>query len=443
MTAQTESKKSQAVIRKLSAARTRLILEKPFLGALVLRLPLVEGDASWCYSTATDAKKLYYNENYIDGLSLDETQFVLAHEALHCALSHFNRRQHRIKRRWDIACDLAINPLLIAEGFTPPRGALIMEGFDGMSAEEIYPTLDDQFEDQPHDQHIYEEQDEADQSRSENNTDGKPPPSDMPLRAADEQEDDANSSSQGLNHQGQGQGEGEQPSPMPQQASQGQGEPQPPPLTKTEKDNLDTQWQQRLAGAAQQAMQAGKLSGSLARLVDELLEPRLPWRSLLAHYMSAVARDDYTYTRPSSRRGDPAVYPSLRSGQVNIFVALDTSGSISDSELAQFVAEVDAIKAQLRARVVLQTCDNSVAEDGPWYYEPWDEFAIPREISGGGGTDFSPLFAWVEQLDERPDILVYFTDAEGDFPEFTPAYPVLWLVKGRNKVPWGQRIQLN
>jgi len=49
----------------------------------------------------------------------------------------------------------------------------------------------------------------------------------------------------------------------------------------------------------------------------------------------------------------------------------------------------------------------------------------------------------VAQQDLRPDALVYFTDAEGDFPELPPEFPVIWLVKGRAKVPWGRRIQLN
>ena len=82
---------------KLAAARTRLILDKPFLGALVLRLPMVEADPQWCRTTATDARTFYYNREYIEQLTLEETQFMLAHEALHCGLSHFARRQHRVR----------------------------------------------------------------------------------------------------------------------------------------------------------------------------------------------------------------------------------------------------------------------------------------------------------------------------------------------------------
>ncbi len=114
----------EAIETKLAAARTRLILDKPFLGALVLRLPMKPAKPEWCPTTATDARTFYYNPDYIDALSLAQTQFMLAHEALHCALSHFARRQHRIKHRWDLACDFAINPLLLEDGLVPPPNAM-------------------------------------------------------------------------------------------------------------------------------------------------------------------------------------------------------------------------------------------------------------------------------------------------------------------------------
>ena len=93
---------SNDVETKLAAARTRLILDKPFLGALVLRLPAAAADPKWCPTTATDARRLYYNEEYVGALDLEQVQFVLAHEALHCALSHFARRGHRITSRSNV-----------------------------------------------------------------------------------------------------------------------------------------------------------------------------------------------------------------------------------------------------------------------------------------------------------------------------------------------------
>ncbi len=144
---------------KLSAARTRLILDKPFLGALVLRLPMIAADPKWCKTTATDARAFYYNPIYMDGLTLDQTQFMLAHEALHCALSHFARREHRAKHRWDLACDLAINPLLVKDGLKPPPGALYLDQFDGLTAEEIYPAIADMDDEtETLDQHLYDQE---------------------------------------------------------------------------------------------------------------------------------------------------------------------------------------------------------------------------------------------------------------------------------------------
>ena len=397
---------------KLSAARTRLILDKPFLGALVLRLPMLAADSKWCRTTATDARAFYYNADYIEGLTLDQTQFILAHEALHCALSHFARREHRAKHRWDLACDLAINPLLVKDGLKPPPGALFLEQFEGMTAEEIYPAIGDMDEDtETLDQHLYD---------SENSSGG------------------GSSGQSGAAQQRGGQGDNSEAEIDPE----GGGAPQPKPLSDTERDQLSVQWQQRLAGAAQQAMRAGKLGGGLARLVDHLLQPQLPWRMLLAKYMTAISRDDYNYSRPSRREG-AAILPSLRSSQVDVVVVLDTSGSISADEIREFMSEVDAIKGQVRARISLHACDAELAKDGPWDYEPWEEFAPPRDFTGGGGTRFTPVFDWIQGRDRQPDLLVYFTDAEGEFPQQEPLYPVLWLVKGKAKVPWGQRVQLN
>jgi len=312
-----------------------------------------------------------------------------------------------------------------------------------MTAEEIYPSIKENSEEQPMDRHLYDEQNQADRGQGRNNehTDAPPKPDSSEAPQAQEK---SREKTQDKPQEGQGEQDPSQ-SPSEQQNNEQprQGAPQPQPLTPQERDNLSTQWQQRLAGAAQQAMQAGKLGGAMARLVDHMLEPQLPWRNLLAHYITSVARDDYSYTRPSTRRGDPAVFPSLRSGQINLVVALDTSGSISDAEIAEFLNEIDAIKSQVRARVILQACDAALCEDGPWYYEPWEEFSLPREIKGGGGTSFKPVFEWLEQQDQQPDLVVYFTDADGEFPKTEPVCRVLWLVKGRGRVPWGQRLQLN
>ncbi|MBC8212654.1 MAG: hypothetical protein H8E21_16475 [Gammaproteobacteria bacterium] len=446
---------------KLSAARTRLILDKPFLGALVLRLPLQAADPSWCATTGTDARKFYYNPAYIQELRADETQFVLAHEALHCALSHFARRGHRVKHRWDIACDYAINPLLLDEGLKPPPGSLMLREYRGMTAEEIYPMIQDNDMSESLDQHLYDKQEQTEggqdkqqnpldqkDSKSQSGGEGqvqrqdqsnKPAQGNQPDEPADSEKNPQQDESAGLPRQSNDQ----LPGKASGAASKDLQSSAPQPLTESEKSDLHVQWQQRLAGSAQQAQQAGKLGEGIARMIDFFLQPTLPWRVLLARHMNSISRDDYSYTRPSSRRGDPAIYPSLRSPQMNVVVAVDVSGSIDKDELDEFVAEVDSLKSQVRARVTFLTCDSKITGDSPQIFEAWEYCRLPERIMGGGSTDFNPVFEWVERHDVKPDLLVYFTDADGRFPRCQAPYPVIWLVKGRKAVPWGQRIQLN
>jgi len=158
--------------------------------------------------------------------------------------------------------------------------------------------------------------------------------------------------------------------------------------------------------------------------------------------MSATARDDFSYSRPSRREGD-YLRPALRSHQLELVVAVDISGSIKDDEIREFMDEIDALKGQVRARVTLLGCDAHLCPSAPWFFEPWEEFCRPEEMKGGGGTSFVPVFDWIEHWGGHPDLLVYFTDAQGEFPQREPYYPVLWLIKGQGKVPWGNRIQLN
>jgi len=427
---------------KLSAARTKLIIDKPFLGALVLRLPLVAADPSWCHTTATDARSFFYNPEYIASLSVSQTQFILAHEALHCALSHFARRQHRQKQRWDIACDFAINPLLTQDGLIPPPGALLEQSYEGLTAEEIYPYILENSEELTLDKHVYDSDSESGENPESHNGAGSGMrEQELDSKSDNSQPNNSPSDESSAKKEQHDNNSLDNRKPKPSQGETGAAQPQP--LTEQERDELKIQWQQRMAGAAQQAMQAGKMGADMQRLIDHLLQPQLPWRSLLTHYVSCVARDDYSYARPNNRRGGPAIFPSLRSEEIDIAVILDTSGSIADEEIQTFLSEINAIKSHLRARIIFHTCDAELCVDGPWEFESWQDFDLPTFLVGGGATDFRPAFRWLDGMDRAPQLVVYFTDAEGDFPEQEPHYPVIWLVQGKATVPWGQRVQLN
>ena len=409
--------------RKLAAARTRLVLERPFLGSLVMHLALKAVEAPWCPTFATDGRGFFFRPSFVDTLDFQETQFILAHEALHCAAGHFARRMHRTQRRWDAATDYAANMLLVDEGLKAPPGALLDARFAGMSAEEIYRLLPPDCVHATLDRHIADgcggTQDRSASMNSQAAASEVRAGAPAFVTASDDWDDAGN-----------------------ERRSSGGVEASQPALLPAEREQLARVWQSRVALAEQHARQAGRLSSSCRRVAREAVNPRLSWRALLARYMCTFARNDYTYRRPSRRDGD-ALMPSLLGEAIDVVVALDTSGSLTDEDLAEFAAELNALKVELHGRVALLACDETLDERGPWQFEPWDPIRLPADLRGGGGTSFVPVFDWVDRERFRTDVLVYFTDGEGAFPPSAPEYPVLWVVKGRAAVPWGERIQLD
>jgi predicted metal-dependent peptidase len=131
---------------RIQKARTALLLDHPFFGSLLFRL---KGRESRSIATmATDGVSLYYNPEFVDTLNSATLSGVLAHEVLHPGLHHHARRNGRDPRRWNEACDYAINPLLLDAGLSLPDGVLVDSRFREMSAEQIYNLLEAEAEQQ-------------------------------------------------------------------------------------------------------------------------------------------------------------------------------------------------------------------------------------------------------------------------------------------------------
>jgi predicted metal-dependent peptidase len=123
----------------IQKARTKLLLDHPFFGTLLFRLGARA--RSSIATMATDGVSLYFNPEFVDSLSTAESIGIPAHETMHPALQHHTRRGGREPKRWNMACDYAINPLLIDAGLTLPKNVLFDDRFRGMSAERIYSLL--------------------------------------------------------------------------------------------------------------------------------------------------------------------------------------------------------------------------------------------------------------------------------------------------------------
>ena len=393
--------------QKIARARTRLVVDLPFIGALVLHLPEVEVDPEQCKSIGTDGRKLYFNAVFIEQIRTDELTFLLAHEALHCALLHFSRRKHRDPRRWDLACDLAINPILVDEALTPPPGILLIDNYRGMGAEEIYNLLDDCDLMETVDEHYFANSDSPSASQS-NRSEG-----------FDVQGSNLNSNPDSL---------GTALSSITRQA--------------TEHD-VSELWSMRLASALQQSQSAGNLSAVLNRVFEKFSARQVPWREMIARVMTACARENYSWHRPRNRRTSEFMLPSLKSEEARIALAIDVSASISKAHLGEAIGEIQALKDQFPMVVSLYVCDSQIVEGFPRHFEQWEALAVPETLPGGGSTDFRPVFDDISLRDIPPDLLIWFTDARGRFPKRAPEYPVTWLVIGEEAVPWGNRVQFN
>src|ERR1700674_2677540 len=125
---------------RIQKARTSLILDHPFFGSLLFRLKGRECRS--IQTMATDGVSLFYNPEFVETLNAATLAGTLAHEVMHPALHHHVRRSGRDPKRWNIACDYAINPLLVDAGLSLPEGVLLDDRFRAMSAEQIYNLIE-------------------------------------------------------------------------------------------------------------------------------------------------------------------------------------------------------------------------------------------------------------------------------------------------------------
>lgn len=191
-------------------------------------------------------------------------------------------------------------------------------------------------------------------------------------------------------------------------------------------DRSETAWGTAIAAAMAAAKAQGKLPATLERMFTDILEPVAPWQDLIrAFFARKVGAGSYDWRKPDRRLIQRDIYAPQRSGNGcgDVVVAVDTSGSIGQRELDVFFAEMRGILEDVRPnRLHLVWCDAMVHHV--------DELDQSSDLGGlkphgGGGTDFRPVFNWIEEKDLKPDALVYLTDGYGTFAT-APTYPVVW-----------------
>lgn len=354
---------------KIVTARIGMLLRAPFFGNLATRLKLVNSD-EWLQTAATDGRSFYFNSRFIMALETKEVEFLVGHELLHVAYDHMERRGSRHPQLHNIACDYAVNADLVKHKVgtlitTVP--ALYDRKYDGMSSEQIYDIL-------------YENAEKIDIDAL----------SDMLLDEHLDGEGDG---------EGEGGGNGEK---------SGKGRPK---LSEEERQQIRDEFRQAMIAAAQQ-VGAGNIPGGIGRMLTELTEPKMNWRELLRMQLESTIRSDYSWMRPSKRGWHhDAIMPGMMPGEcVDIAVAIDESGSISDVMTREFLSEVQGIMDQFDSyKIHVFTFDTRVYNPQVYTSENLENIA-EYDVQGGGGTDFDCVFEFLKEEQIVPKRLVWLTD---------------------------------
>jgi len=375
---------------KLVTARIGLLLRAPFFGNLATRLKLVNAD-EWCGTAATDGRHFYYNSEFINKMPIKQIEFLFGHEVLHVVYDHMGRRVDRDPKVSNIAADYCVNNDLVDQrlGEKIPVG-LYDQKYKGWSMEEVY-------------DHLMQNATEKDIN-------------DMLKQILDEHLD--------------GDGDGESDSDGDGNKD-GKGRPK---LSEEEKKAIRDEVKDAVLQAAQ-AAGAGNLPGGVKRMIQDLTEPQISWKELLEQQIQSVIKNDYTFARPGRKSWHmDAILPSTKPGEtIDIFIGIDTSGSIGPEELKIFFSEIKGIMdsyTEYKIRVV--GWDTEIGGIGEFTSENMAEITEFDPL-GGGGTDPHCVWEYLIENGIEPKKLIMFTDYcfYGWRPEEVESYcDTVWIIKG-------------
>jgi len=368
---------------KISQAKAKLLVEYPYFGTLASRLEFVVNDD--LESFKSDGKKLEFREEYLHELELDEVEFILANGAMHAALAHEQRKNKRSGWLWQMATDIAINDMLLQNGMTMPYGAQYRKRFSGMYAEEIYAELK----------------------------------SDI-LRDDEDLEYEADSSDD----------------VEPQEKH----EPQQTQEQLQEEILAEQLFAEESIALLESKLQSGEAPESIERFFDISGFAKLDWREELREAIAPFFKDNYVMMPPSKKLLYEGIYlPSSISETFRLVIAVDSSGSVDKELLDSFLSEVSFIMEHTQNYIIdLLVCDDKIHSHQRFVSGE----SLEVTLKGSGGTDFRPVFNYIEEHLDDVALLLYFTDLEGFFPKEEPSFSVKWVSPKECETPFGEVIIL-
>ena len=376
-----------AIERKISQAKAKLLVDYPYFGTLASKVELVQNEN--LESFKSDGKVLEYREEYLDALELNELAFIFANAAMHKSLAHENRKNGRSGWLWQMATDMAINDMLVENGLSLPYGAQYRVRFKGMYAEEIYAEL------------------KSDMIREEDN-----------LEYEADDADDVESK------------ENEKSKEKPQ--------------TKEELQEEILQ-EQLAAEEAISLLESEFKKGEAPAFIDRFFKldffGKIDWRDELKAALDRYFKDDYLLIPPNKKFISQGIYlPSTTSQTFRLVIAVDSSGSVEEELLSEFLSEVNFLMSMVsHYQIELIVCDEKIHSHRTFYSGE----TLDLKIKGGSGTSFRPVFEFVKREFDDVKLLLYFTDLKGKFPFEEPSYSVKWISPKTEDIPFGEIILLD
>jgi|TARA_B110000908_G_scaffold167633_1_gene220927 predicted metal-dependent peptidase len=354
-------------------ARVGLLLRHPFFGNMATRMRVQSCD-DWCPTAATDGRNLYYNTQFFNMLSNKQIEFVIAHEILHCVFDHIVRREDRDAQIYNIACDYLVNNVLVRDKIGERVDQIqIFQDFkyDGWASEEVYDDIFEKYDEEDLKQLGQLLDEHVDWEKDGDSANGKAP--------------------------GAGDKEGE-----------GEGRPT---YSKDELKKIRDEIKESMITSAQSAG-AGNTPGEISRMIKELTEPKMNWRELLRQQIQSTIKSDFTFSRPS-RKGwhTGAILPGMNfQDTIDLCIGVDMSGSIRNTQAADFLGEVKGIMDEYQDYKIKLWCfDTDVYNEEDFSADGGTDIT-DYEILGGGGTDFDANWTYMKQHDIQPKKFIMFTD---------------------------------
>lgn len=169
----------------------------------------------------------------------------------------------------------------------------------------------------------------------------------------------------------------------------------------------------------------GTIPGEIEIFLNKLLNPKLPWNKILQKYLQTFNKSDYTFKKPNRRFFPEHHLPSLHSeALMDITIAVDTSGSVTDEQFRQFISETHSIMRMMKPnKMTLIQFDTEI--------KAIDQIKSIHDLmrvkfTGRGGTCINPLLDWVNE--NKPQLLLVFTDGGFYFYTTETKVKTLWII---------------